>query len=253
MTKTSGTKEWAESNINCYYGCSNNCTYCYAKRMAMRFERISNEEEWEVMKPNQKAIDKKYKKRKGTIMFPTSHDITPESVDGCIIVLKKLLKSGNNVIIVSKANYECIDKVYAEVLSKKNFSPNRYINQVEFRITVGSISNETLKKYEPNAPPFFYSRLATISGLSGLDFKTSVSMEPFFDKDPIDAIKFLFKNSFFNGTLWIGTMSGTVPKELKPNYTKENLLKIVENINKLSEKIRSRIRYKDSIRNKLNL
>jgi len=253
MTKTSGTKEWAESNVNCYYGCSNNCTYCYAKRMALRFERIHTDEEWEVMKPNQKNIDKKYKKRKGKIMFPTSHDITPESVDGCIIVLKKLLKSGNNIIIVTKANYECIDKVYAEVLSKKDCTPNRYINQVEFRITVGSISNDILKKYEPNAPPFFYSRLTTMSLLSSLSFKTSVSIEPFLDKNPIELIKFIFKYGHITGNIWLGSMSGKVPNELKPNYTTENLLKIVEEINELPEKDRTRIRYKDSIRNKLNL
>ena len=144
MTKTSGTKEYAESNVNCYYGCSNNCSYCYAKRMALRFGRISNEKEWKNMKPNQKAIDKKYRKRKGTIMFPTSHDITPESVDGCIFVLKKLLKSGNNVLIVSKANYDCIDKIYDKVLSKKDKTPNKYREQVEFRITVGSIRNDIL-------------------------------------------------------------------------------------------------------------
>lgn len=36
---TLGTKEWADSNVNCYLGCSNNCRYCYAKKMAIRFNR----------------------------------------------------------------------------------------------------------------------------------------------------------------------------------------------------------------------
>ena len=35
---TLGTKEWADSNVNCYFGCSNNCKYCYAKKMAIRFQ-----------------------------------------------------------------------------------------------------------------------------------------------------------------------------------------------------------------------
>lgn len=251
MTKTSGTKEWAESNINCYYGCSNNCLYCYAKKMALRFGRISMEEEWADMKPNWKAINKNYRKRKGIIMFPTSHDIVPESVDNYIIVLRKLLKAGNTVLIITKANYDCIDKVYREVLMKKDFTPNKYINQVEFRITIGSIHSDILEKYEPNAPPLFYSRLTTLSLLTSLSFKTSVSIEPFLDNNPVHLIQFISEH--VNGTIWLGIMSGSVPNELKQNYTKENLLKIVSEINKLPENIRSRIRYKDSIRNKLNL
>lgn len=40
---TQGTKEWASSNINLFYGCANNCMYCYAKKMALRFGRIKSE------------------------------------------------------------------------------------------------------------------------------------------------------------------------------------------------------------------
>lgn len=29
---TLDTKEWVDSNVNCYFGCSNNCRYCYAKK-----------------------------------------------------------------------------------------------------------------------------------------------------------------------------------------------------------------------------
>lgn len=257
MTKTSGTKEWAYRNLNTHKGCSNGCSYCYAKRMAKRFDRIECNEDWENMIPNKKIIEKGYRKINNPTklydyMFPTSHDITPESVDDYIIVLKKLLKAGNTVLITTKANFDCIDKIYDHVLSKKDFTPNKYKDQVEFRITIGSIHNETLKKYEPNAPPFFYSRFTSLATLSGLGFKTSVSMEPFFDYNPLYSIKFIFENGRPD-TLWLGIMSGSVPKELKQNYTKENLLEIVKEINNLPEDVRSRIRYKDSIRNKLNL
>ncbi len=53
---TLGTKEWADSNINCYYGCSNDCLYCYAKKMAIRFKR-KTEDTWKIMIPNQNNID----------------------------------------------------------------------------------------------------------------------------------------------------------------------------------------------------
>jgi len=42
--------------------------------MSIRFKR-KTEYTWAIMEPNQKAIDKGYAKRKGRVMFPTSHDI----------------------------------------------------------------------------------------------------------------------------------------------------------------------------------
>ena len=47
--------------------------------MAIRFKR-KTENTWRIMESNQKAIKKGYSKRKRRIMFPTSHDITPESL-----------------------------------------------------------------------------------------------------------------------------------------------------------------------------
>ena len=44
--KTTGTHEWCDSNVNCYYGCSRNCRYCYARHMAIRFKRIEKHEDW---------------------------------------------------------------------------------------------------------------------------------------------------------------------------------------------------------------
>ncbi len=91
---TLGTKEWADSNVNCYLRCSNDCRYCYAKKMAIRFKNKSNKS-WKIMTPNQKNIIKGYKKRRGRIMFPTSHDITIESLDNCFIVLEKLVNTSS--------------------------------------------------------------------------------------------------------------------------------------------------------------
>lgn len=79
---TSGTKEWGDTNVNWFYGCPNNCLYCYAKWMAYRFKRLLDPEEWSEMRPNQRAIDKGYAKRQGRIMVPTSHDIVPENCKG---------------------------------------------------------------------------------------------------------------------------------------------------------------------------
>src|SRR6056297_231416 len=74
--KGTGTKEWADSNVNIAYGCSHDCKYCYAKKMAIRFKR-ETERSWKTMRINTKKVNKGYGKRKGRIMFPSSHDVTP--------------------------------------------------------------------------------------------------------------------------------------------------------------------------------
>ena len=85
-----GTKEWASSNVNLISGCSHNCRYCYAKKMAIRFGR-KDDYTWKVMELNKDKLNQEFKKRKGRIMFPSSHDIVPEFKDECFLVLEKLL------------------------------------------------------------------------------------------------------------------------------------------------------------------
>ena len=36
-----GVEEWAKHSANCFYGCSHDCQYCYAKSMAVRFKRCN--------------------------------------------------------------------------------------------------------------------------------------------------------------------------------------------------------------------
>ena len=49
VKKGFGVGEWCDSSVNCFFGCSNFCSYCYALRMALRFGRIKNPEEWNCM------------------------------------------------------------------------------------------------------------------------------------------------------------------------------------------------------------
>lgn len=230
---TSGTKEWADSNCNIYSGCSNNCSYCYAKKMAIRFKRKTNEN-WPVMELNEKAFRKGYSKRKGRIMFPTSHDITPETVNNCIIVLKKILRAGNEVLITTKPDPICIIRICDEL--------RKYKSQIQFRFTITSINDDILKKWEPNAP-LFEQRLHALKHAYIFGWKTSISMEPCLDKNPIPLIMKLSR--FVSESMWFGML----------NYCKTEfntfkiIIKIIEDIKHLPEIIRSKIRIKDSIRN----
>ena len=55
---TYGFKEWTANSVNCCTGCSNNCRYCYAKGMAIRFKRLTAEE-WPIERVRQKDVDRR--------------------------------------------------------------------------------------------------------------------------------------------------------------------------------------------------
>lgn len=244
---TLGTKEWADSNVNCYFGCSNNCCYCYAKMMAIRFKRKTIDT-WKIMEPNKKTIDKKYGKRKGRIMFPTSHDITKESLDSCLIVLNKLLIKENKVLITTKPKFECIKTICEQF---KKYKPN-----IQFRFTITSMNPNFLEFWEPRAPSF-EDRLKSLKYAYNQSFKTSVSIEPLLDEDPFPLIKKLLP--FITESIWIGKMNYIKANNLTPNEkkyydlirkinTKDNLLKLLEKLKMFNN---PKIRIKDSITNYL--
>jgi DNA repair photolyase len=245
---TLGTKEWADSNVNCYFGCSNDGRYCYAKKMAIRFKR-KTEETWKHMEPNQKAIKKGYSKRKGRIMFPTSHDITLMSLSGCLKVLKKLIDADNEILITTKPNLSCIKIICNEFYKKKEL--------IQFRFTITSLSNELLSFWEPNAPTF-EERFESLKHAHNMGYKTSISIEPFLDEDPYILIDKL--SPFVSESIWIGKMNyvnknGTNANELKyyrkirKIITKKHLIKIVEKSK--AYKV-DNIRIKDSIINSIS-
>lgn len=256
MVETQGTQEWCYRELNICKGCPNNCFYCYARSIANHFG-WKKTEDWSNMEIIEKKVKKGYRKLKNPTnkfdyMFPTSHDIVPQNIKECIIVLKKVLKAGNTVLITTKPKYSLIRKLCEELIEWKD--------QILFRFTITSADNKILKKYEPNAPSYKSRYLSVFDAFYEYGYKTSISIEPFLDLDPIYLITQFFetfKDGRLSGvdivtdTIWLGIMSGVVPDELKSNYTKYNLTKIIKRINKLPEKIRNRIRLKDSIRNKV--
>jgi len=240
---TSGTKEWADSNVNCYFGCSNDCRYCYAKKMAIRFKR-KTEKSWKLMIPNEKVINRNFKKRQGRVMFPSSHDITPSSLNSCIIVLKRLLNARNEVLITTKPNLSCI-KIICDSFFK-------FKSLIQFRFTITSLDNDLLKFWEPNAPRF-EERLESLKYAYKSNYKTSVSIEPFLDKNPIPLIKKLAP--FATESIWIGKMNyinrnhlkaneSQFYKKLRKNYKIDNIISLISEINKIIE---CKINLKDSI------
>lgn len=193
---TEGTKEWADSNENCVKNCEHDCRYCYAKKMALRYGRIKKPEEWGVMRVNEKKVSKGYRKREGRIMFPSSHDITPSVLGACVTVLTKLLEAGNSVLITTKPHLACVQRMCAEF--------EEYEAQVQFRFTITTRSDAKIRFWEPGAPSY-PERVASIAYAFAAGFKTSVSVEPFLDKDPWALVSEI--EPFVTESIWIGPMN----------------------------------------------
>ncbi|WP_371801799.1 radical SAM protein [Candidatus Lokiarchaeum ossiferum] len=238
---TSGTLEWASSNVNIQKGCKNGCKYCYAARMAVRFKRCSNLMEWTTqIQVDPSKVQKNYRKRNGRIMFPTSHDIYTSNLIPCLDVLDKLLKSGNEVLITTKPEDYCIEEICDEF--------QKYKDQIQFRFTIGSAYNAVLKKWEPNAPSFD-ERVSALKRAYFEGFKTSISIEPYLDYYPHEVIEEV--EPFVTETIWLGIMNSKIPKEGRELYNKKLYSKdFVSSLVKVCTiKAKGKLRLKDSIKN----
>lgn len=168
----SGTKEWSTDSVNVCCGCSHDCLYCYAKAQMCRFGR-KTPDSWATEELNQKKIKRRYPKYDGTVMIPTTHDITPGTIEAVSSVVYKLLAAGNQVLIVSKPRPDIIETLCHNMQSWEHNSRSNVL----FRFTIGSYLDETLKFWEPGAP-CFADRLASLAWCHEHGWKTSVSCEP---------------------------------------------------------------------------
>jgi len=193
---SSGAREWAVKSVNCCTGCSHDCLYCYAREMAVRYRQV-NPEQWKEERIRWNDVRKKYGRVEGTIMFPSSHDITPHNLLACLIVLRKLLEAGNRVLIVSKPHLECIAAICRAFEEHKD--------QILFRFTIGAMDDELLSFWEPNAPSYD-ERKEALKHAYQKGFETSVSAEPMLDPDHIeDLVGDLIP--FVTNAIWIGLMN----------------------------------------------
>jgi DNA repair photolyase len=191
-----GTQEWSVKTINCCTGCSHDCRYCYAKGMATRFRQVA-EGNWPNEKIRPHDVSKRHKKYDGQVMFPSSHDITPGNIDACVTVLDNLLKSGNQVLIVSKPHLDCIKRICDEF--------SEYKDQILFRFTIGACDDSILSDWEHGAPSY-EERKASLKHAYERGFKTSVSVEPMLDSANIDAL-ISDLSPYVTHSLWVGKMN----------------------------------------------
>ena len=240
-----GTREWALHNVNCCTGCGNDCRYCYAKSMAVRFGRMAPEE-WKNERIRDKDVAKSYRYMGGTVMFPSAHDITPRNFLGCFIVLEKLLKAGNDVLVVSKPDFNCIRRICDGLCT--------YKSQILYRFTIGASEDGILKFWEPNAPAYEERRRALRYAFDA-GFKTSVSVEPMLDSQNIEYLVDDL-SPLVTDSIWIGKMNQIRRRvEITDDRVAEEVLRIEqgqteERIKKVFESLKNNpiVKWKDSIK-----
>ena len=191
-----GTQEWSVKTINCCTGCSHDCIYCYAKGMAVRYKQVTPGQ-WPLERLRQKDVDKIYKKFDGQVMFPSSHDITPGNVNGCLTALRCLIVVGNRMLVVSKPHLDCIKRLC------KMFRP--YRRRILLRFSIGACDDRILSYWEPNAPSYA-ERKACLQYAYFSDFRTSVSVEPMLDSANIDLLVEDL-SPYVTHSIWLGTMN----------------------------------------------
>ena len=197
--KKTGVQEWTGTDgasVNFQRGCEHDCRYCYARANAVRFKQCTRAH-WPLPAINEAKVDMPYKKKyAGTVMSPTTHDITEANISQYLCVLHKLLDAGNNVLIVSKPHYKCIETIC--------LAYEEYKSQMEFRFTIGSAKDEILKFWEPGAPKF-EERLNCLQYAFEMGYKTSVSCEPFLD--PYPWYTYEACQPFVTESFWIGKLN----------------------------------------------
>jgi len=240
---TSGTKEWADHNVNCVKGCFNDCRYCYAKMMAKRFGRCTDET-WKEMEINEGVISRTFGKYSGRVMFPSSHDIVdvPEIKEACFTVIHKLLQAENELLITTKPKLSVTKDIMRRFYSFKS--------QIQFRFTITSLDDRLISFWEPNAP-LFEERLESLRYAYKKGFKTSVSIEPFLDYYPMKLVHML--SPHITESIWLGPMNyiphnGVAGKcarqyaEIRERYEIGHLREIFEDLKDVPQ-----IRFKDSM------
>ena len=187
-----GTEEWAMKNANAIEGCGHNCLYCYAKTMAIRFGRRTATS-WSVETDRLDMVSRVCTGTPCRVMFPSTHDITPNSLPCCMEAMGTLLAYGHSLLVVSKPHLECIEAVCTRFKEFKD--------KMLFRFTIGSADNAVLSFWEPQAPTF-EERVLSLIHVYDAGFQTSVSCEPMLDNNIDGVVSEVLP--FVTDAVWIG-------------------------------------------------
>lgn len=208
VTTKNGVGEWATHSYNVAKGCDNGCQYCYAKALAKRTGRIIQEEEWEVPDIDL-GKSEIFEKVDGTVMFPSTHDITPLTLETYLKAAENILRSGNQLLIVSKPSLQCIPTLCDQLLP--------YRTKINFRFTIGTMDQQTSRLLEPYAPTP-EERISCLKYAYESGYKTSVSSEPLLGGLQTAQSIYASTEPYISDTIWFGKINrppvNNQPKEI---------------------------------------
>ncbi len=243
-----GTKEWSDHSYNICRGCEHGCLYCYAKALACRFEksmRLPGNWDKQTLNPGKSRYGAEVG-RKGVVMFPTSHDITPNFLAESLRTIENLLVN-NQVLIVSKPHLKVVRSLCSALARRKE--------DVMFRFTIGSLDAGLCRFWEPGAP-VPAERIECLEHAYREGFKTSVSVEPMLAGRE-ETIKLVDRLApAVTDTIWIGKMQ-RIPSKLnqhidgfagavalvKAQQTDAQIVRLATSLNG-----NPKVRWKDSIK-----
>ena len=250
VKNVSGTGEWCVKGLNCVTGCSHDCLYCYARNFAKRFHRVRRDE-WRVMKVREDVLRKHYRQYNGPVMFPTTHDITPEVLGPCMRLVGKLVEAGNRLLLVSKPHIECVAAICEQFAAVRG--------QIKFRFSIGADDDDILSFWEPFAPAYL-ERMACLQYAQAKGFATSISIEPMLDSANIVRHVNALAPSVTD-TIWLGMMNRIKANvEIETVETLQSVIRILDG--QTDERIRGiyaelaghpKIRWKDGIKKIMGL
>jgi len=170
---------------------------CYARyNEVVRFKRVPSFEDWPKWKVTKDVRKMRFYKRHGVTMFPTTHDIFPEILDETVFMLKRLLKPGNKLLIVTKPHLDVVKRLCGELAP--------YKTQILWRFTIGTGNDAVREFWEPNAPSF-RERFESLRYTYTQGYDTSVSSEPYLDDRVVSLYHQL--EPYITNAMWIGPMN----------------------------------------------
>lgn len=214
--KKHGTREWSEHSVNCCLGCRHDCVYCYARTNAWRWQRITSAADWRVEKPinaNEARLGRKYDLHyDGVVMFPTTHDLTIGNREICLTVLERLLRAGNQVLLVTKPSLSLVEDLvpYVRCLIQDGVLPINLAAStggasLEVRCSITCLDDNLRQVWEPGAPPIL-DRIAALRTLRVSGIPTSVSIEPNLQPDRVHELVQVLA-PYVSGEIWIGKLN----------------------------------------------
>jgi hypothetical protein len=194
-----GTRQISDQSMNIMTGCGHNCIYCYAAHKCLQTGKIRIRSDWPGLSRSYSgAMKDDYPRFDGVVMYPTAHDIEPRHLNYHIALIRKLIAAGNEILLTTKAHYECVDEI--------SFIFERYKEQITFMFTITSLNDEVSRFWEPNAPcP--HERLSSLMLAFMRGCRTSVIIEPMLE-GPNEA-KAIYRRvlPYVTDEVWIGKMN----------------------------------------------